>query len=221
MSIASQIEDTLKQLDNRASLVAVSKTYPAENISEAYAVGQRRFGESRPQELFAKWQQLPKDIEWHMIGHLQRNKVRLIMPFVAMIETLDSQRLAAAIDQEAKRCDRVVDCLLEIHVAQEQSKTGWDYAQLLEFVESGGFAELTNIRVRGVMGIASNTDDQVQVRADFEQLRSHKEALATYLDAAFDTLSMGMSHDFVLAVECGSTSVRVGSKIFGYRDYTR
>ncbi len=219
MSIKSQLTETITSLKGRASLVAVSKTYPASDLMQAYEEGQRRFGESRPQELYAKWQELPKDIEWHMIGHLQRNKVRMIIPFVSMIETLDSERLAKTINDEAIRCDRVVDCLLEIHVAQEQSKTGWVYSELLEFVKGGGFTSLTNIRVRGVMGIASNTDDEMIVGGDFDKLCRCKDELSEFFTTDFDTLSMGMSHDYLLAVEHGATSVRVGSKIFGNRVY--
>lgn len=206
-------------INNRATLVAVSKTYPAEAISEAYATGQRLFGESRPQEMCAKYEALPKDIEWHMIGHLQRNKIRMIAPFVTMIESVDSSRLIEAIDAEAARCGRVIDCLLEIHVAQEESKTGWSYPELREYIDSGAMAKLQNIRIRGVMGIASNTDDESRVRRDFEQLKEYKERLSADFGERFDTLSMGMSYDYQLAIECGSTSVRVGSLIFGARNY--
>ncbi|MFR9634877.1 MAG: YggS family pyridoxal phosphate-dependent enzyme, partial [Rikenellaceae bacterium] len=152
MSIKSQIENILESLSDRAQLVAVSKTYPAEDILVAYDMGQRLFGESRPQEMVAKWEALPKDIEWRMIGHLQRNKVKMIAPFVSIIESLDSERLAVAINTEAAKCGRVIDCLLEIHVAQEQSKSGWAYEELEAFVRGGGFEALSNIRVRGVMG---------------------------------------------------------------------
>ncbi|MFI3258936.1 MAG: YggS family pyridoxal phosphate-dependent enzyme [Rikenellaceae bacterium] len=221
MSIKSIIEETLVSLDGRAGLVAVSKTYPAESIQEAYDMGQRVFGESRPQEMAAKYEALPKDIEWRMIGHLQRNKVRLIAPFVSMIESVDSSRLVEAINSEAARCGRVIDCLLEIHVAQEESKTGWNYEELKEYITEGGFDGLKNIRVRGVMGIASNTDDEERVRGDFERLAQCREELAGYFTPCFDTLSMGMSDDFLLAVECGSTSVRIGSKIFGARKYIK
>ncbi len=202
-------------------MVVVSKTYPVADVEQAYTTGQRHFGESRPQEMTAKYNALPKDIEWHMIGHLQRNKVRMIAPYVSMIESVDSLRLAESIEVEAARCERVIDCLLEIHVAQEESKTGWKYEELLEIIKSGGFDHMTHIRWRGVMGIASNTYDDSVVRGDFELLREHKEELAQYFSADFDTLSMGMSHDYLLAVECGSTSVRVGSKIFGARDYSK
>lgn len=219
MSITSQINMVRALINNRATLVAVSKTYPAEAISEAYATGQRLFGESRPQEMCAKYEALPKDIEWHMIGHLQRNKIRMIAPFVTMIESVDSSRLIEAIDAEAARCGRVIDCLLEIHVAQEESKTGWSYPELREYIDSGAMAKLQNIRIRGVMGIASNTDDESRVRRDFEQLKEYKERLSADFGERFDTLSMGMSYDYQLAIECGSTSVRVGSLIFGARNY--
>ncbi len=220
MSIKSEIEGIIESLSGAAQLVAVSKTYPAGDIREAYDMGQRIFGESRPQELVAKWEELPKDIEWRMIGHLQRNKIRMIAPFVSMIESVDSSRLAEAIDIEAARCGRVIDCLLEIHVAQEQSKTGWDFESLVSYIKAGGFDCLQHIRVRGVMGIATYTDDEERVRADFMALRGYKETLAKYFPyPEFDTLSMGMSGDYMLAVECGSTSVRVGSKIFGARYY--
>lgn len=221
MSITSQIEKIVSSLEEKASLVVVSKTYPVADVEQAYTTGQRHFGESRPQEMTAKYNALPKDIEWHMIGHLQRNKVRMIAPYVSMIESVDSLRLAESIEVEAARCERVIDCLLEIHVAQEESKTGWKYEELLEIIKSGGFDHMTHIRWRGVMGIASNTYDDSVVRGDFELLREHKEELAQYFSADFDTLSMGMSHDYLLAVECGSTSVRVGSKIFGARDYSK
>ncbi len=217
MSITTEIERILSVIDGKAELVAVSKYYPAEDIQIAYDAGQRIFGESRPQELFAKWEALPKDIEWHMIGHLQRNKVRLIAPLVTMIESLDSERLAEVINREAERCGRVIDCLLEIHVAQEASKTGWQREEVMAFVQDGGFSRLPNIRVRGVMGIASNTDDEVRIRHDFNALSECKSLLASHFDDSFDTLSMGMSDDYPIALECGSTSIRVGSRIFGSR----
>ncbi len=220
MSIKSEIENITSQLPAGVSLVAVSKTHSAEAVSAAYAMGQRRFGENRPQELKAKWEELPKDIEWHMIGHLQTNKVKMIIPFVSIIESLDSLRLAETIEREAVKCERVVDCLLEIHVAQEQSKTGWDYEELKQSVVEGAFRNMPHIRVRGVMGIATNTYDEAVVRRDFIKLNQCKEELSEWFGEEFDTLSMGMSDDYLIAVECGSTSVRVGSKIFGARDYS-
>ncbi len=220
MSIKSQIESITSSLPDGVRLVAISKTHPAEAIEVAYAVGQRKFGESRPQELKAKWEALPRDIEWHMIGHLQTNKVKMVVPYVSIIESLDSLRLAEAIEKEAAKCDKVVDCLLEIHVAQEESKTGWNYEELRGVISQGVFDRMPHIRLRGVMGIASNTYDNEIVRRDFETLKRYKDELSEIFGISFDTLSMGMSDDYQLAIECGSTSIRVGSKIFGARDYS-
>lgn len=219
MSVTTQLEAVRRTLPDGVQLVAVSKTHPAEAIREAYAAGQRLFGESRPQELHAKYEALPRDIRWHMIGHLQTNKVRLIAPFVAMIESVDSARLAETIQHEAARCDRTIDILLELHVAREESKTGWDPAELAAYIATGAFGRMPNLRVRGLMGIASHTDDEAVVRHDFEALRAAFLQLQPRFGEAFDTLSMGMSDDYPLAVACGSTSVRIGSRIFGERFY--
>ena len=197
--------------------MAVSKFHPIEALTEAYNAGQRIFGESRVQELLVKHEALPKDIEWQMIGHLQTNKVRQIVPFVSLIQSVDSVRLAECINREAERIGRVVDILLEIHVAQEESKTGWRYDELVEYLQSGAMAELKNIRVRGIMGMATNTDDEEVIRHDFERLAECKRELAVHFGEEFDTLSMGMSDDYELAIECGSTMVRIGSSIFGNR----
>lgn len=221
MSVARQIEEIRATLPAGVTLVAVSKTHPVEAIEEAYTVGQRHFGESRPQELKAKYETLPKDIRWHMIGHLQTNKIKYIVPFVALIESVDSARLCEAIEREATKCDRVIDILLELHVAEEESKTGWDCDELMAYVDSGAFDALPHLRVRGVMGIASNTDDEERIRADFGALKAAFETLKPHFGDAFDTLSMGMSDDYPIAIECGSTSVRVGSLIFGARDYSK
>ena len=219
MSIASRLSEIRSSLPEGVRLVAVSKFHPAEAVSEAYAAGQRLFGESRVQEMVAKYEILPKDIEWHMIGHLQTNKVRAIAPFVSLIQSLDSARLAECIDREAARCGRTIDCHLEIHVAREQTKSGWDYDELKAFENGGGFSALHNIRIRGVMGMATNTDDEAVVRADFERLAACKAELAPTFGEWFDTLSMGMSEDYRMAVECGSDMVRIGSSIFGAREY--
>ncbi len=219
MSVATQIAAVKATLPQHVRLVAVSKTHPLEAIREAYEAGQRHFGESRPQELKQKYEALPKDIAWHMIGHLQTNKIKYIVPFVAMIESVDSERLCEAIEREAAKCDRVVDCLLEIHVAQEETKTGWGEKELMDYVASGALRSLPHLRVRGVMGIASNTEDEKLIRRDFMALRTAFERLQPHFDDAFDTLSMGMSDDYPTAIDCGSTSVRVGSLIFGARDY--
>lgn len=212
----TEIQSTLRQ---GVTLLAVSKFHPAEKIQQAYDAGHRSFGESRPQELKAKYDALPKDIKWHMIGHLQTNKIKYIAPFVHLIESLDSERLAAAIDREAAKCGRTIDCLLEIHVTDEESKSGWEWSELKAFVETGGFQHYPNIRIRGVMGMATFTDDESVVRGDFERLSACKSELAPYFGEEFDTLSMGMSDDYLVAMEYGSTEVRIGSTIFGEREY--
>ena len=219
MAIGAKIRELHASLPQGVSLVAVSKFHPVEALKEAYDAGQRIFGESRVQELLAKHEALPKDIEWQMIGHLQTNKVRQIVPFISLIQSVDSVRLAECINREAERIGRVVDILLEIHVAQEDSKTGWKYDELITFLQSEEFESLKNIRVRGVMGMATNTDDEQVVRADFEQLANHFNHLKPLFGEEFDTLSMGMSEDYELAIDCGSTMVRIGSSIFGDRIY--
>lgn len=219
MSITERINKIRAELPDGVTLVAVSKTHPAEAIREAYDGGQRIFGESRPQELKSKYELLPHDIEWHMIGHLQTNKVKYIAPFISLIHSVDSIRLLEVIDREAGKCERVIDCLLEIHVAREESKTGWDYNELLEEVQRGSFSRFENVRIRGVMCIATNTEDENTVRDDFERLIAYRNEVAPYFGEAFDVVSMGMSDDYPLAIECGSTMIRVGSKIFGHRSY--
>ena len=219
MSIKSEIERLRSELPEGVKLLAVSKCHPVEALQEAYDAGQRAFGESRPQELKAKQAVLPDDIEWHMIGHLQTNKVKYIAPYVHLIESLDSERLAEAIEKEAAKCDRTIDCLLEIHVTKEESKSGWDYAELLAFVRSGGFAAMPHIRLRGVMGMATFTDDEATVRDDFKRLNECFTELKEHFGTEFDTLSMGMSDDSPIAIEYGSTEVRIGSTIFGAREY--
>lgn len=221
MSIKDQLAYVRGTLPAGVELVAVSKTHPAEAVREAYEAGQRVFGESRPQEMTSKFEVLPHDIAWHMIGHLQTNKVRMIVPYVALIQSVDSARLAGAIQQEAARIGRTVDVLFEIHIADEETKTGWDYTELTEWLDGGALSHLPNLRVRGVMGIATNTDDEAVVRRDFETLKRYREELAPRFGGDFDTLSMGMSGDYPLAAACGSTMVRVGSLIFGVRDYSK
>lgn len=219
MSIESKINSLRSTLPLGVKLLAVSKFHPAEAIMEAYAAGQRAFGESRPQELRQKAEQLPRDIEWHMIGHLQTNKVKYIVPFVHLVESLDSERLAEELERQAAKHNRVIDCLLEIHLTDEPSKSGWDYDELCRFVRDGGFERMLHLRMRGVMGMATLTDDEATVRRDFERLAACKTELAGYFGEEFDTLSMGMSDDYPIALECGSTEVRIGSTIFGAREY--
>ena len=217
MTIGAKIKELHDSLPQGVTLVAVSKFHPVEALNEAYEAGQRVFGESRVQELLVKYEALPKDIEWQMIGHLQTNKVRQIVPFVSLIQSVDSVRLVECINREAERIGRVVDILLEIHIAQEESKSGWQYAELVDYLQSGAFAKLKNIRVRGVMGMATNTNDEAIIRNDFERLAECKAELASHFSEEFGTLSMGMSDDYELAIECGSTMVRIGSSIFGNR----
>ena len=219
-SIACQLSLVRATLPAHVTLVAVSKTHPVEALREAYDAGQRIFGESRPQEIAEKQAALPQDIEWHMIGHLQTNKIKMIAPFVALIHSVDSAHLAEAIQREAAKCGRTIDLLLEIRVATEETKTGWNFTELMQYVRSAPFARMNNVRVRGVMGIATNTTDAQVIRHDFAELKRCFDMLRPYFGARFDTLSMGMSHDYGYAVECGTTMVRVGSLIFGERDYT-
>ena len=217
MSIDEKIKELHARLPHDVELVAVSKFHPAETIMEAYKAGQRIFGESRVQELLTKYDVLPKDIEWQMIGHLQTNKVRAIAPFISLIQSVDSARLLECINREAARCNRTIDCLLELHVAQEESKSGWEEQELRNYLMSDEFKSLQHIRIRGIMGMATNTDDMAIVRNDFMRLRGIKESLTPLFAENFDILSMGMSDDYTTAIECGSTMVRIGSSIFGNR----
>lgn len=219
-TIAQRLDNILATLPAGVRLVAVSKFHPAETIREAYNAGQRCFGESRAQELQAKYQQLPQDIEWHFIGHLQTNKVKYIVPFVSLIHSVDSVRLLDEIERQAERVGRVVDCLLEVHVAQEDTKYGFSLDDCREFCTAENVVAYPHIRFRGIMGMASNTDDDGQVKREFAQLKQlFDEVRGNMSDASFDTLSMGMSHDYLMAVEQGSTMVRIGTTIFGERVY--
>lgn len=220
-AVACRLAAVRATLPAEVTLVAVSKTHPVEALRDAYDAGARIFGESRPQEMTAKYEALPHDIAWHMIGHLQTNKVRMIAPYVALIHSVDSARLAETIQREAARCGRTIDILLEIRVAAEESKSGWAPEELAAYLASSPFDAMPCIRVRGVMGIATNTDDEAVVRRDFEELRRWFDRLRPQFSEDFDMLSMGMSHDYHLAVEYGSTMVRIGSAIFGERDYSK
>lgn len=219
MSVKSQIEELHATLPSNVRLVAVSKFHPVEALREAYEAGQRIFGESRPQELVAKQPQLPADVEWHMIGHLQTNKVKYIAPFVALIHSVDSERLVAEINRQAEKCGRVIDFLFEVHLAQDESKSGWDKEELLDFLRSDRLAHYPNVRPRGVMTIGTLTDDIELNKSEFRTLRALFEELRPRFGNQFDTVSMGMSSDYREAIECGSTMVRIGSQIFGSRGY--
>ena len=214
MSIASAIRQLKQELPSTVQLVAVSKFKPAEDILEAYEAGQRIFGENRPQELVAKAKVLPADIQWHLIGHLQTNKVRLVLPWVSLIQSVDSEHLLAAIDKEAGALGRRVDCLLEIHIASETTKQGFlpeEAEALARHMDS-----YPHVRLRGVMGMATFTDDTEEVRREFRTLKALSQRLADIPDC--DQVSMGMSEDWPLAVEEGTTLVRIGTFIFGKRN---
>ena len=220
MDIAGQIRSLKSELPSGVSLLAVSKTYPPERIMEAYEAGQRAFGENRPQELVEKYKVLPKDIAWHQIGGLQTNKVKAIAPFVAMIHSVESVKLLETIQKEALKNSRQIDILFEVHIAQEEAKHGWDENDLIDYLQTGAYRSLSAVRFRGLMGVATNTSDDEQIRAEFERLHTLFEKLRLqFFDSTFDTLSMGMSGDYRLAIACGSTMIRVGSAIFGARHY--
>lgn len=219
MSIQSQIAELQQTLPEGVTLVAVSKMQPIESLREAYEAGQRIFGESRPQEMCAKREQMPEDCRWHMIGHLQTNKVKYIAPFVEMIHSVDSLRLLDSINREAMKCGRRIDILLEVHLATEESKSGFSVEELREVIATEDIKDLAYIRVRGLMTIASNTDNEAVVAGEFKQLKSLFDELQPEFGKHFDTLSMGMTSDYPLAIECGSTMVRIGSQIFGERNY--
>lgn len=218
--IATHLAHIRETLPAGVTLVAVSKTHPAEMIREAYEAGQRIFGESRPQELREKYETLPRDIEWHMIGHLQTNKVKYIAPFVELIHSVDSDRLLAVIDKEAAKNNRTIDVLFEIHVAAEETKSGWEPDELRAYLAGGAWRAYTHIRCRGLMTVATQTDDEARIRSEFTTVHDLLAELRDrYFDATFDTLSMGMTHDYPIAIACGATMVRIGSKIFGARNY--
>ena len=219
MTIKERLHKVLATLPEGVQLVAVSKFHPAESLEEAYAAGQRIFGESRPQEMAAKAEVLPKDIEWHMIGHLQTNKVKMIAPFVTMISSVDSERLIEEIEKQAAKNNRTIDILLEVHVADEETKSGWDIEELEAYLATGALQSMEHVRVRGVMTIATNTDNESIIRRDFQRIREIFETLRPRFTEAFDTLSIGMSDDYPIALEYGSTMVRIGTAIFGAREY--
>jgi pyridoxal phosphate enzyme (YggS family) len=200
--------------------VAISKTKPIEDIQEAYDAGQRIFGENMVQEMVDKYEKLPKDIEWHLVGHLQTNKVKYIAPFVAMIESVDSLKVLKEINKHAQKNNRVIDCLLQIYIADEDSKFGLDHVELIELLESQEYAELENVRIRGLMGIATNTDNEKVIKEEFYELKMLFDGIkVSYFrkEESFDTLSMGMSSDYKIAIEQGSNMIRLGSTLFGKR----
>lgn len=222
--IAENLKTVLASLKPGVALVAVSKFHPVEALQEAYDAGQRVFGESHVQELVAKQEVLPKDIEWHFIGHLQTNKVKYMAPFVSLIHAVDSVKLLKEIDKQAQKCGRVIDVLLQIHVAKEETKFGFTPDEVVDVLEAGEWKTLPNVRVVGLMAMATNTDDEGQIAEEFDTVQLLFARLKDRFFAEspdFKVLSMGMSGDYLIAQEHGSTMVRVGSMIFGERDYSR
>ncbi len=221
MSIADNIKSLKKETEaDKVILLAVSKTKPASDVQEAYDAGQRLFGENIVQEMVEKYEQLPKDIEWHLIGHLQTNKVKYIAPFVSMIQSVDSLKLLHEINKHAEKAGRVIDCLLQIYIADEETKYGLGFDEAIELLRSEEFAAMKNVRIRGLMGIATNTDNEKQIKEEYYELNTFFEGIkVSYFrkEESFDILSMGMSSDYKLAIEQGSNMVRLGSTIFGGR----
>lgn len=221
MSISSNIQAIKTEIgDKKATLVVVSKTRTPEEIMEAYKTGHKIFGENLVQELVDKHAELPSDIEWHLIGHLQTNKVKYIAPFISLIHSVDSLKLLNEINKHAAKHNRIIDCLLQVYIASESTKFGLDHVELIELLESGAIAELKNIRIRGLMGMATNTHNEKLIKEEFYELKTLFDGVKlSYFrkDKNFDILSMGMSSDYTIALEQGSTMIRVGSSIFGKR----
>ena len=219
--ITKKLNDIKNEIANsQVELVAVSKTKSVEDIMVAYEAGQRAFGENLVQELVEKYDQLPKDIEWHQIGHLQTNKVKYIAPFIHLIHSVDSLKLLKEIDKQAKKNNRVIDCLLQVFIATEESKFGLDHVELIELLRSEEFEQLENIRIRGLMGIATLTENEKEIKEEFYELKNLFSSIkASYFrkNANFNILSMGMSSDYKIAIEQGSNMIRLGSTIFGKR----
>ena len=218
MSIPNNIKSLYSELPKDVSLVAVSKTKPVSDIEEAYNTGQRIFGENKIQEMTDKWEQLPKDIEWHMIGHVQTNKVKYMAPYVSLIHSADRLKLFKEINKQAKAAERTIQVLLQVKIAEEDSKFGMPPQEAIQVLEENVLTQYTNVEVTGLMGMASFTDDQEQVKREFLQLKSIFHRFKDRHNLKI--LSMGMSGDYELAIECGSNMVRIGSAIFGERDYS-
>ena len=219
MSIQQNLLNIKGRLPKNVTLVAVSKTKPISALEEAYSAGQRIFGENKALEMADKYEHLPKDIEWHFIGHLQSNKVKYIAPFVSLIHAVDSLKILKEINKQALKNERIIDCLLQFHIAQEETKFGFNLDEALALLDSEGFKKLKNVRITGIMGMATNTENQEQIHHEFAALKGYFEKIkADYLkEGYFKEISMGMSADYPIAIEEGSSLVRVGSSIFGLR----
>jgi len=218
MTIAENLKKFNSELPKNVTLVAVSKTKPVSDLMEAYNAGQRVFGENKIQEMEAKWQEMPKDVQWHMIGHVQRNKVKYMAPFVSLIHAVDSLKLLKEINKEAKKNERIIECLLQIKIAEEDSKFGMDQGDAASLLASEDFKKFQNIKVIGLMGMATFTDDEKQVSEEFQTLKKIYDQFKAQ-NSEFRILSMGMSGDYKIAIANGSNMIRVGSAIFGERNY--
>lgn len=219
MSIRENLLKIEATIPPNVTLVAVSKTKPVSDLMQAYEAGQRVFGENKIQEMTEKWQQMPKDIHWHMIGHIQSNKVKYMAPYVSLIHGVDSLKLLEEINKQAKKNNRIIDCLLQLHIAEEETKFGLNEEELNELLQSEIFRNLKNIKIVGLMGMATFTEDQTQIKKEFQHLKTIFDINKQHTtdNRYLTTLSMGMSGDYQLAIECGSTMVRIGSSIFGGR----
>ena len=219
MSIKENLLKIKSSLPKNVTLVAVSKTKPIADLTEAYNVGQRIFGENKIQEMTEKWEQMPKDIHWQMIGHIQTNKVKFMAPYVSLIHGVDSLKLLEEINKQAQKNNRIIDCLLQIHIAEEETKFGLNEEELKDLLASETFKNLNNIKIIGLMGMATFTENQDQIRKEFEHLKSIFDTIKSLsiVNCQLSILSMGMSGDYPLAISCGSTMVRIGSSIFGGR----
>ncbi|SHL22343.1 YggS family pyridoxal phosphate-dependent enzyme [Flavobacterium chilense] len=225
MSIQSNLNTIKASLPEHVTLVAVSKTKPVSDLMQAYEAGQRIFGENKIQEMTEKWEQMPKDIQWHMIGHVQSNKVKYMASYVSLIHGVDSLKLLQEINKQALKNNKIIDCLLQIYIAEEESKFGLDENELNALISSSDFKAMKNIRILGLMGMATFTEDQNQIKKEFIHLKSIFDSIQKQKEVSqntstldnFSTISMGMSGDYQLAIECGSTMVRIGSSIFGGR----
>ncbi len=222
MSIQNNLRSIQATLPKNVTLVAVSKTKPVSDLMEAYEAGQRIFGENKIQEMSEKWEVMPKDIQWHMIGHVQTNKVKYMAPFVSLIHGVDSLKLVQEINKQAQKNNRIIDCLLQVYIAEEESKFGLDEKELNEIFEFVQDAknEMNHIRIVGLMGMATFTNNETQVKKEFSRLKTIFDSYSNLntKNCKLNTLSMGMSGDYQLAIECGSTMVRIGSSIFGNRN---
>lgn len=224
MSVKDNINNFREQIPATCKLIAVSKTHPVDRIKEAYDAGQRLFGENKVQELAPKYEALPRDIQWHMIGHMQSNKVKYIASFIHLIHSVDSFSLLKEIDKQARKNQRQISCLLQMHIATEETKFGFSEDEILQGLETHALKNFSNVRVMGLMGMATFTDDRNQIRDEFRRLRNFYNRLKEYdlpSNVIMEELSMGMSSDYDIAIEEGSTMIRVGSSIFGDRTYAQ